>query len=116
VEVLAYIAVAALLVLVGIALDHAVTSRRLRSEVSELIERVHKGVDELLFHNSAYAVGRALEQEGGFCVWEYRGGQWTLVEDYSEHGFGPGQPPNRPDAFEGLAVRQLSVKKPPTTP
>ncbi len=103
---LAYLATAALFVLLGVVIDIAVSVRRLRSVVAN-------GLHYLMFEYHAYPTGHSYKYEGGFCIWVFRGGKWTLEADFCEEGYEPGAPPARTGEMEGYAIRQLGVKKRP---
>lgn len=106
-EMLAYLAVAALFVLLGVVIDIAVNVRRLRSVVTN-------GLHYFMFEHHAYPSGPVYNRyEGGFCIWVFRGGKWTLEADFCEEGYEPGAPPSRTGDIEGYAIRQLGVKKRP---
>jgi hypothetical protein len=113
VELLAYVAVGALAVLLGLVIDVALSIRRIRTEATQLRTTVEKGMHFLMFDKPAYPPGTQPKYEGGFGVWVYRGGVWRLEANFSAEGYEPGPPPSRPGEYEGYAIRQLSVKKKP---
>lgn len=112
-EPLAYLAYAALFLIVGVMIDLAITARRLRNEVSRLRATLEHGLHYFIFVHSAYPKGTLYNHEGGFSIWAFRGGKWQLEADYCREGYEPGPPPTRTDVIEGYAIRQLGVKKRP---
>ncbi len=112
-ELLAYIACAALFLILGVMIDVAITARRLRDEASRLRAALEHGLHYFIFVRPHYPNGTLHSHEGGFCVWVFRGGDWKLEANYCQEGYEPGAPPTRTDVIEGYAIRQLGVKKRP---
>lgn len=46
-----------------------------------------------------------------YCIWSFRDGSWQLMEDRSEPGFQPGEPPARAGSYPGETVRQPAVRR-----
>ncbi len=100
---------AILIVLVFIA----VTGHRLRSEVAHLRSVIESGLNHFMFDWHTHSMGSIGGWEGGFCIWVFRGGKWTLEGDFCLEGYEPGPPPCGVGLMEGYAVRQLAVRKRP---
>jgi len=113
VEMLAYLACAALFVLLGVVIDIAISVRRLKDEASRLRAVVEKVLHYFMFVYPAYPKGTLYEYEGGFSIWMFRRGEWKLEANFCKEGYEPGAPPSRTGVNEGFAIRQLGVKKRP---
>lgn len=46
---------------------------------------------------------------GGFSVWCFQGGAWSLMEDNSAPGFVRGPPPAAPGLYDGYCMKVASV-------
>jgi hypothetical protein len=44
-----------------------------------------------------------------YCVWRFRQGDWSVVEDHSEKGFIAGAKPRRTGDYEGEIIRKPAV-------